>query len=123
MHVDVDPAEISKIRIADVPIVGDAKDVIVDLTAAFQDASASAGKPDLVEWWTYLNGLREEFPLGYSETSDGLLAPQYVIKRIGELTGPEAIYTAGVGQHQMLSLIHISEPTRLNGESRLPSCA
>jgi acetolactate synthase I/II/III large subunit len=101
VHVDVDPAEISKIRIADVPIVGDAKDVIVDLTAAFQDASASAGTPDLVEWWTYLNGLREEFPLGYTETSDGLLAPQYVIKRIGELTGPEAIYTAGVGQHQM----------------------
>ncbi|MFJ3488677.1 MULTISPECIES: acetolactate synthase large subunit [Leifsonia] len=101
VHVDVDPAEISKIRIADVPIVGDAKDVIVDLTAAFQDASASSGAPDLVEWWTYLNGLREEFPLGYSETSDGLLAPQYVIKRIGELTGPEAIYTAGVGQHQM----------------------
>ncbi|MFF2051388.1 acetolactate synthase large subunit [Leifsonia sp. NPDC058194] len=101
VHVDVDPAEISKIRIADVPIVGDAKDVIVDLTAAFQDASASAGAPDIVEWWTYLNGLREEFPLGYSETSDGLLAPQFVIKRIGELTGPEAIYTAGVGQHQM----------------------
>ncbi len=101
VHVDVDPAEISKIRIADVPIVGDAKDVIVDLTAAFQDASAKNGKPDLVEWWTYLNGLREEFPLGYTPTSDGLLAPQHVIQRIGELTGPEAIYTAGVGQHQM----------------------
>ncbi|WP_442911220.1 acetolactate synthase large subunit [Leifsonia sp. 109] len=100
VHVDVDPAEISKIRVADVPIVGDAKDVIVDLTAAFQDATRS-GKPDLVEWWTYLNGLREEFPLGYSATSDGLLAPQYVIQRIGELTGPEGIYTAGVGQHQM----------------------
>src|SRR6478609_9347044 len=101
VHVDVDPAEISKIRVADVPIVGDAKDVIVDLTAAFQDASAKNGEPDLVEWWTYLNGLREEFPLGYTPTSDGLLAPQHVIQRIGELTGPEAIYTAGVGQHQM----------------------
>jgi acetolactate synthase-1/2/3 large subunit len=101
VHVDVDPAEISKIRIADVPIVGDAKDVIVDLTAAFQDASATTGAPDLIEWWTYLNGLREEFPLGYTPTSDGLLAPQYVIQRIGELTGPEAVYTAGVGQHQM----------------------
>jgi acetolactate synthase-1/2/3 large subunit len=100
VHVDVDPAEISKIRIADVPIVGDAKDVIVDLTAAYQDATR-AGKPDLVEWWTYLNGLREEFPLGYTPTSDGLLAPQYVIERIGQLTGPEGVYTAGVGQHQM----------------------
>jgi acetolactate synthase-1/2/3 large subunit len=100
VHVDIDPAEISKIRIADVPIVGDAKDVIVDLTAAFQEASRET-KPDLVEWWTYLNGLREEFPLGYSRPSDGLLAPQYVIQRIGELTGPEGVYTAGVGQHQM----------------------
>jgi acetolactate synthase-1/2/3 large subunit len=100
VHVDIDPAEISKIRIADVPIVGDAKDVIVDLTAAFQEASRET-KPDLVEWWTYLNGLREEFPLGYSQPSDGLLAPQYVIQRIGELTGPEGVYTAGVGQHQM----------------------
>ncbi|NYD73110.1 acetolactate synthase large subunit [Leifsonia soli] len=100
VHVDVDPAEISKIRVADVPIVGDAKDVIVDLTAAFQDATRSAA-PDLIEWWTYLNGLREEFPLGYTPTTDGLLAPQYVIQRIGELTGPEGVYTAGVGQHQM----------------------
>ncbi|MBO1740434.1 acetolactate synthase large subunit [Leifsonia sp. TF02-11] len=100
VHVDVDPAEISKIRIADVPIVGDAKDVIVDLTAAFQEATRGA-EVDLVEWWTYLNGLREEFPLGYTPTSDGLLAPQHIIQRIGELTGPEGIYTAGVGQHQM----------------------
>ncbi|NEN06760.1 acetolactate synthase large subunit [Diaminobutyricibacter tongyongensis] len=100
VHVDVDPAEISKIRTADVPIVGDAKDVIVDLTTAYRQATKDS-PPDLVEWWTYLNGLREEFPLGFSPTSDGLLAPQYVIKRIGELTGPEGIFTAGVGQHQM----------------------
>ncbi|WP_223690165.1 acetolactate synthase large subunit [Leifsonia poae] len=100
VHVDIDPAEISKIRVADVPIVGDAKDVIVDLTAAFKDATREV-KPDTVEWWTYLNGLREEFPLGYSPTSDGLLAPQYVIQRIGELTGPEGVFAAGVGQHQM----------------------
>ncbi|WP_308465083.1 acetolactate synthase large subunit [Rathayibacter soli] len=100
VHVDVDPAEISKIRTADVPIVGDAKDVIVDLTSAFHGLSSESA-PDLGEWWTYLDGLREEFPLGYSPTADGLLSPQYVIKRIGELTGPEAVYAAGVGQHQM----------------------
>jgi acetolactate synthase-1/2/3 large subunit len=100
VHVDVDPAEISKIRVADVPIVGDAKDVISDLIKAWGDA-ADGEKLDLDEWWTYLRGLQEEFPLGYSEPTDGLLAPQYVIKRIGELTGPEAIYAAGVGQHQM----------------------
>lgn len=100
VHVDVDPAEISKIRMADVPIVGDAKDVIADLTVAFAQAKGEA-TTDYTDWWTYLNGLREKFPLGYSEPADGLLAPQYVIKRIGELTGPEGIYAAGVGQHQM----------------------
>ncbi|MBF4560646.1 acetolactate synthase large subunit [Microbacterium sp. VKM Ac-2870] len=100
VHVDIDPAEISKIRTADVPIVGDLKEVLVDLDAAFQSARADHA-PDIAEWWSYLDGLRAEFPLGYSEPEDGLLAPQYVIKRIGELTGPEAVYAAGVGQHQM----------------------
>ncbi|SEC55154.1 acetolactate synthase, large subunit [Paramicrobacterium humi] len=100
VHVDVDPAEISKIRVVDVPIVGDAKDVIVDLTTAYRQATRN-GAPDLSEWWRYLDGLREQFPRGYAPTSDGLLAPQYVIQRIGELTGPEGVYVAGVGQHQM----------------------
>ncbi|RZU64630.1 acetolactate synthase large subunit [Microterricola gilva] len=102
VHVDVDPAEISKIRNADVPIVGDAKDVIIDLTAALAEATGGTA-PDLGEWWSYLDDLRERYPLGYSKPSDGLLAPQYVIQRIGELTGPEGIYAAGVGQHQMWS--------------------
>ena len=100
VHVDIDPAEISKIRTADVPIVGDLKEVLVDLDAAFQSARADH-TPDIAEWWSYLDGLVTEFPLGYAEPEDGLLAPQYVIKRIGELTGPEAVYAAGVGQHQM----------------------
>jgi acetolactate synthase-1/2/3 large subunit len=100
VHVDIDPAEISKIRTADVPIVGDLRDVLVDLDAAFRGAVGSA-KPDISEWWSYLDGLRDEFPLGYTQPSDGLMSPQYVIQRIGELTGPEGIYAAGVGQHQM----------------------
>jgi acetolactate synthase-1/2/3 large subunit len=101
VHVDVDPAEISKIRHADVPIVGDAKDVIADLTSAYEHEVAQVGKPDLSDWWAKLDGLRTQFPLGYTSTSDGLLAPQAIIKRIGELTGPEGVYAAGVGQHQM----------------------
>ena len=106
VHVDIDPAEISKIRLADVPIVGDAKDVIADLTIAYREASAqveakTGAAPDLTEWWVRLNALRAQFPLGYDEPDDGLLSPQYVIERIGQLTGPEAIYSAGVGQHQM----------------------
>ena len=100
IHVDIDPAEISKIRTADVPIVGDLKDVLVDLDAAFRGAIDGA-RPDISEWWSFLDGLRSEFPRGYAPPSDGLLAPQYVIQRIGELTGPEGVYAAGVGQHQM----------------------
>jgi acetolactate synthase-1/2/3 large subunit len=102
VHVDIDPAEIGKIRAADVPIVGDLRDVLVDLEGAYVAAAAEA-KPDLSEWWSYLDGLREEYPLGYAPTTDGLMAPQYVIQRIGELTGPEGVYASGVGQHQMWS--------------------
>ncbi len=100
VHVDIDPAEIGKIRAADVPIVGDLKDVLVDLEVAFR--GQIAGKTvDTDEWWSFLDGLRDEFPLGYSQPTDGHMSPQYVISRIGELTGPEGIYAAGVGQHQM----------------------
>ncbi|OCG75590.1 acetolactate synthase large subunit [Microbacterium sediminis] len=97
VHVDIDPAEIGKIKHADVPIVGDLKDVLVDLDAALRVAE----RTDLDEWWAYLRGLQDQYPLGFAPTSDGLLSPQHVIQRIGELTGPEAIYAAGVGQHQM----------------------
>lgn len=100
VHVDIDPAEISKIRTADVPIVGDLKDVLVDLDVAFRAVSGGT-TPDITEWWSFLDGLRDEFPLGYTQPTDGLMAPQYVIQRIGELTGPEGVYAAGVGQHQM----------------------
>jgi acetolactate synthase-1/2/3 large subunit len=100
IHVDIDPAEIGKIRHAEVPIVGDLKDVLVDLIDAYK-ASNGGKKLEINEWWATLNKLREEFPLGYSEPTDGLLAPQKIITRIGELTGPEGVYVAGVGQHQM----------------------
>ncbi|GAB3138198.1 acetolactate synthase large subunit [Marisediminicola antarctica] len=100
VHIDIDPAEISKIRVADVPIVGDAKDVIADLTVAYENA-ARLHAPDITQWWERLNGLREQYPLGYDEPEDGLLSPQYVIERIGAITGPEGVYASGVGQHQM----------------------
>ncbi|PJJ71312.1 acetolactate synthase large subunit [Diaminobutyricimonas aerilata] len=100
VHVDIDPAEIGKIRFADVPIVGDAKEVITDLIDAFGTAAADGG-PDLTAWWERLNGLKKQFPLGFTPADDGLLTPQAVIQRIGELSGPEAVYAAGVGQHQM----------------------
>lgn len=99
IHVDIDPAEIGKIRFADVPIVGDANEVITELNAELQNQK----KADLNEWWAFLDNLRARYPLGYTPANDGKLSPQHVIERIGELSGPEAIFAAGVGQHQMWS--------------------
>ena len=102
IHVDIDPAEIGKIRFADVPIVGDVKEVLVELNAEL-NTELKGTKPDLKEWWTFLNDLRTRYPLGYTQPDDGKMSPQYVIKRIGEISGPEAVFAAGVGQHQMWS--------------------
>ncbi|KTR86748.1 acetolactate synthase large subunit [Leucobacter chromiiresistens] len=101
IHADIDPAEIGKIRAADVPIVGDAAEVIADLIAAMSTAQVSRECANISPWWERLRGLQQKFPLGHQPTSDGLLSPQQVIQRIGELTGPEGVYAAGVGQHQM----------------------
>ncbi|GAB4069008.1 acetolactate synthase large subunit [Angustibacter speluncae] len=101
VHADIDPAEIGKNRHADVPIVGDAKEVISDLVDAVQ-AEADAGRtPQLQAWWTQLDRIRETYPLGYTEPDDGSLSPQLVIERLGAAAGPDAVYAAGVGQHQM----------------------
>ncbi|MER6990479.1 acetolactate synthase large subunit [Saccharopolyspora hirsuta] len=101
VHADIDPAEISKNRHADVPIVGDCKDVIGELIEAVATATTEHGTADLTPWWAQLNDWRERFPLGYEWPGDGSLSPEYVIERLGAIAGPEAIYAAGVGQHQM----------------------
>ncbi|MGL3806046.1 acetolactate synthase large subunit [Paeniglutamicibacter sp. R2-26] len=101
IHADIDPAEISKNRTADIPIVGSVKEIIPELTEACRTRFADEGAPDLTDWWSTIGRLRETYPIGFTETHDGLSAPQHVIQRIGELTGPEAVYVAGVGQHQM----------------------
>ncbi|MDQ0145108.1 MULTISPECIES: acetolactate synthase large subunit [Pseudarthrobacter] len=101
IHADIDPAEISKNRTADVPIVGSVKEIIPELTEAVRSQFEASGTPDLTTWWAFLNNLKETYPLGWTEPDDGLIAPQKVIKRIGELTGPDGVYVAGVGQHQM----------------------
>ncbi|MGA6167240.1 acetolactate synthase large subunit [Amycolatopsis magusensis] len=98
VHADIDPAEISKNRKADVPIVGDCAEIINELIAAVH---AENDKPDLSAWWTQIDSWRGTFPAGYEWPADGTLSPQYVIERIGQLVGPDAVYTAGVGQHQM----------------------
>ncbi|MHA7155827.1 acetolactate synthase large subunit [Arthrobacter sp. TMN-50] len=101
IHADIDPAEISKNRTADVPIVGSVKEIMPELTNALREQFAATGAPNLEAWWTMINRLRETYPMGYTQPDDGLSAPQHVIKRIGEMTGPEGVYAAGVGQHQM----------------------
>ena len=101
IHADIDPAEIGKIRRADVPIVGDAREVIADLVQAVQAEYGSGRAGDYTAWWKDLNRWRETYPLGYDEPNDGTLSPQRVIQRIGELADADTIYAAGVGQHQM----------------------
>ncbi len=101
VHADIDPAEIGKNRVADVPIVGDAREVITELVAAVQAEQAAGVVADLTAWWAELDDFRSTFPLGYDWPTDGSLAPQYVIERLGAIAGPDAIYAAGVGQHQM----------------------
>ncbi|TMZ31326.1 acetolactate synthase large subunit, partial [Klebsiella pneumoniae] len=86
---------------ADVPIVGDCAEIITELIAAVKVEAANGETEDLSGWWAQLDSWRKTFPAGYEWPSDGTLAPQYVIERIGQLVGPDAIYTAGVGQHQM----------------------
>ncbi|SCL20143.1 acetolactate synthase large subunit [Micromonospora inyonensis] len=108
VHADIDPAEIGKSRTADVPIVGDARQVIDELIGAVTVEHAAGRTADLTDWWAQLDDLRERYPLGYDEPVDGTLAPQYVIKRLGEVVGPDAIYVAGVGQHQMWAAQFIS---------------
>lgn len=108
VHADIDPAEISKNRVADVPIVGDCREVIADLVVALQAEAAAGRKGDYAGWWRLLEEWRSRYPLGYDKPDDGSLSPQHVIEKIGQAGGPEALYVAGVGQHQMWAAHFIS---------------
>jgi acetolactate synthase I/II/III large subunit len=101
IHADIDPAEISKNRRADVPIVGDCKEVITDLIAAVRGEQDAGHQGDYEDWRTQVAQWKSTFPLGYSSQDDGTLAPQYVIERLGAISGPDSVFVAGVGQHQM----------------------
>ncbi|NUU20314.1 MAG: acetolactate synthase large subunit [Streptomycetaceae bacterium] len=107
VHADIDPAEISKNRTADVPIVGDAREVIADLVVAVQAEHEAGRKGDYAGWWTQLNDWRDRYPLGYDLPEDGTLSPQLVIERLSAISGPDTIFAAGVGQHQMWAAHYI----------------
>jgi acetolactate synthase-1/2/3 large subunit len=104
IHADIDPAEIGKNRNADVPIVGDVKAVITELIAALRKTD----RPTVDAWWEYLRGVQSTYPLSYGPQSDGSLSPEYVIETLGRIAGPDAVYVAGVGQHQMWAAQFIS---------------
>ncbi|MGH3497239.1 MAG: acetolactate synthase large subunit [Nocardioidaceae bacterium] len=113
IHADIDPAEISKNRHADVPIVGDCREVITDLIEALR-AECEAGRGnDVSTWAAYTAALATRYPVGYDRGPDDSVAPQYVIERIGAIAGPDATYVAGVGQHQMWAsqFIRYERPT------------
>jgi len=101
IHADIDPAEISKNRVADVPIVGDCKEVITDLLAALGGEHEAVRPADYEDWRVQVAQWKATFPLGYTPHDDETLSPQYVIERIGAISGPESVFVAGVGQHQM----------------------
>ncbi|MDO0977527.1 acetolactate synthase large subunit [Mycolicibacterium frederiksbergense] len=101
IHADIDPAEIGKNRHADVPIVGDVKNVITDLLEILRRDDVNAASLKLDNWWEYLSSIKATFPLSYGPQSDGSLSPELVIEKLGQIAGPEALYVAGVGQHQM----------------------
>ncbi|WP_209371267.1 acetolactate synthase large subunit [Brevibacterium renqingii] len=100
IHADIDPAEIGKNRDVDVAIVGDAREVLAEMLGEMRERFPKALERQREPWWRFLNRLKETYPLGYDRQGE-LCDPQYVISRISALTGPEAVYAAGVGQHQM----------------------
>jgi acetolactate synthase-1/2/3 large subunit len=119
IHVDIDPAEIGKNRNADVPIVGDVKLAITELIEALRKITGGQERSDggmnpadtranQDSWWKYLNGIQATYPLSYDPQHDGSLSPEYVISQLGKIAGPDAIYVAGVGQHQMWAAQFIS---------------
>ena len=101
IHVDIDPAELGKVRFADVPIVGDVRTVIEELIKAVKAEQAKHAPPDLTPWKDTLRGWQENFPLKYTQEEGGPLKPQFVIERLRDNTPDDCILVAGVGQHQM----------------------
>jgi acetolactate synthase-1/2/3 large subunit len=101
IHVDIDPAELGKVRQPDVPIVGDCKIVIDELIKAVKSEQEKHGTPDLSEWRATLGTWQEQFPLKYTQEDGGPLKPQYCIEMLREHTPDDTILVSGVGQHQM----------------------
>jgi acetolactate synthase-1/2/3 large subunit len=112
IHVDIDPAEISKNVPAHIPIVGDAKRILSKLTAEYRALDTDPAR--LEGWWQRIHGWQEKYPLRYDDSEDSEIKPQYMVQALYEATGGEAIVTSDVGQHQMWAAqyYHFAEPRR-----------
>jgi acetolactate synthase-1/2/3 large subunit len=108
VHADIDPAEIGKNRVPDVPIVGDIRATMAALAESLSAAIAADGPPDTAAWLAATDDWKRRFPLRYTQESDGPLKPQHVVERLSALTGGDAVVVAGVGQHQMHAAQHFS---------------
>ncbi len=112
IHIDVDPAEISKNVPAHIPIVGDARNILPRLTAEYRAVAGEPGR--LEEWWSRIRVWQERHPLRYEDSTDSEIKPQYMIQSLYEATGGDAIVTSDVGQHQMWTAqyYHFPKPRR-----------
>jgi acetolactate synthase-1/2/3 large subunit len=112
IHIDIDPAEISKNVPAHIPIVGDAKNILPRLTAEYRALEADPAR--LEEWWTRIGKWQERHPLTYADSTDSEIKPQYMIEALYEATAGDAIVVSDVGQHQMWTAqrFHFAKPRR-----------
>ena len=112
IHIDVDPAEISKNVPAHIPIVGDARNILPRLTAEYRALDTDSAR--LEDWWSRIRGWQRQYPLTYEDSSDSEIKPQYMIEALFQATGGEAIVTTDVGQHQMWAAqyFHFAKPRR-----------
>ncbi len=112
IHIDVDPAEISKNIPAHIPIVGDARNVLEKLITEYRATESDRGR--LEEWWERIRGWQAKYPLGYEDSADTEIKPQYAVQALYEATGGDAIVASDVGQHQMWAAqyFHFDRPRR-----------
>jgi acetolactate synthase-1/2/3 large subunit len=112
IHIDIDPAEISKNVPAHIPIVGDARNVMTRLTNEYRALGADPAR--LAGWWERIEGWRAQHPLRYDDTRDSEIKPQFLVEALYEATGGNCILSSDVGQHQMWAAqyFHFAEPRR-----------
>jgi acetolactate synthase-1/2/3 large subunit len=108
IHIDIDPAEISKNVPAHIPIVGDAANILPRLTAEYRALAPDPARLD--EWWSRIRIWQERHPLGYVDSEDGEIKPQYMVQALCEATGGDAIVCSDVGQHQMWAAQYYDYP-------------